>query len=629
MKSLRMLMLLLLAACCSVGIFTACSDDKDEPKVPEKEDPVVPTDTTAVDTTKADLSYTIMMYGCGGGNLDNEMEFNVMQVAGYGYSPKVNYVGLLKYSAHLQAEEGKQGTRRFTMTKEGMKNEKAFEADYRLDDPQHLADFIVQSQKDFPASHYILVLWNHGDVFSLADQPVADSYAAAPRDLVTDDVTGQSISIFEQEEAYRRAEQAGAKKLSVIYWDVCLMNMIEHIYQVKDHTDYVMGAAHLTPGLGGDYPELIHALETSATLEDALKAYVPKAVNQWKVTGNDVGDLAVTKTALLEPVVTAAKECSDRLCAIIKEPDTQTALSIWATAGSNDSNSDNHANYGNLYFFNEYESVDLVSTFIRLSGHSKDGFLSAAAAKLRIAMENAILVNDSHGLPSSLDQVSVGLTWQRANNFTAQSEEDLAVKKMSDLYQLTAFGKATGWGNFLQQNVYKNIGLRYKLAGTNVVQIYYDAANNPGWYCKFDFSDSDPDVLEAVGLNDFISFAVQQAGFMNACLTDADAKSYFESFIQPYLYLCLSDTFHSKMEEKEVERVPEFTFTFTYMNGEESSPQFTYVYDRAALVAYRASLGIVEPDDVEEEESGDQPEAGEEEEEETPETGEESGEGED
>ena len=83
------------------------------------------------------------------------------------------------------------------------------------------------------------------------------------------------------------------------------------------------------------------------------------------------------------------------------------------------------------------------------------------------------------------------------------------------------------------------------------------------------------------------------------------------------------------MEEKEVERVPEFTFTFTYMNGEESSPQFTYVYDRAALVAYRASLGIVEPDDVEEEESGDQPEAGEEEEEETPETGEESGEGED
>ena len=70
MKSLRLFALLLTAACCSIGLFTACSDD-DEPVVPpEPEEPVVPTDTTAVDTTATEQTYTLMMYGCGGGNLD-------------------------------------------------------------------------------------------------------------------------------------------------------------------------------------------------------------------------------------------------------------------------------------------------------------------------------------------------------------------------------------------------------------------------------------------------------------------------------------------------------------------------------------------------------------------------------
>lgn len=159
MKSLRLFALLLTAACCSIGLFTACSDD-DEPVVlpPAEEEPVVPTDTTAVDTTATEQTYTLMMYGCGGGNLDEAMEYNLYQVAGYGYSEKVHFTALMKYSQKLQNEEGKEGTRRFTMTPDGLKNEQAFEADYRLDDPQHLADFIVQAQKDFPASHYILVL---------------------------------------------------------------------------------------------------------------------------------------------------------------------------------------------------------------------------------------------------------------------------------------------------------------------------------------------------------------------------------------------------------------------------------------------------------------------------------------
>lgn len=606
MKSLRLFALLLTAACCSIGLFTACSDD-DEPVVaPEPEEPVVPTDTTAVDTTATEQTYTLMMYGCGGGNLDEAMEYNLYQVAGYGYSEKVHFTALMKYSKPLQSEEGKEGTRRFTMTPDGLKNEQAFEADYRLDDPQHLADFIVQAQKDFPASHYILVLWNHGDVFSIYDQPVDDSYASSARHLVYDDVTQQTISIFEQEEAYRLAEKAGAQKLSVLYWDVCMMNMIENLYQVRNHADYIMGAAHLTPESGGYYPELMHALENSATLEEALKTYVPQAVNQWKVTMVSYPvDLSVTKTAHLEPVAAAMKECTDRICDIIRQPDTQTAYRFWGCAGGSNPKSSNYANFGNLYFFNDYETTDLVSTFVRLSNNCIDGYLSAAASKLRSAMEQAILVRAAYNMPSTLEQASIGLTWQRAASFTWKYSS-FKVKSLSELYHLTAFDQVAGWSRFLEQNEYKNICWRYKLVNGSLDEELYDAADNPLWKCYFKLSDeADPsDKLMAY----FIKITEEYTSIMEAQLSDADAEKYFNDFIQPYLLQSLNSKFNFFMRFYEVDQVPKFTFTFTYTNLEDASPVFTYEYTDKQLREYRISLGY-EEDNVEDTE-GEDPEEG-------------------
>ena len=307
--------MLLMAAMCVLG-FTSCSDDDDIGDNP--------------DTPSEELAdYTILLYGCGGGDLDEFLLFNLQQIDGMGYNEKVKFTGLVKFSKLYQIDVKRQGTRLFNMTPGGMESSQVADISFRLKDPQNLANFIVDAQKRMPAKKYIIIFWNHGNTFNKDDNLVLDSYTTGTRSLLQDDNTDETMSIFEIEEAMKRAENLGAQKLSLVYWDVCLMNMIENIYQIKDHTNYVMGAGHLTPVLGGNYPELINALSNNETLEDALREYVPVVLQMWRLTeGGDAMDLSVINTARLEPLVQGIGEYSQQLYNIMSKPNSQEALRI-------------------------------------------------------------------------------------------------------------------------------------------------------------------------------------------------------------------------------------------------------------------------------------------------------------
>ena len=94
--------MLLMAAMCVLG-FTSCSDDDDIGDNP--------------DTPSEELAdYTILLYGCGGSNLDEFLLFNLQQIDGMGYNEKVKFTGLVKFSKPYQNDVKRQGTRLFNMT---------------------------------------------------------------------------------------------------------------------------------------------------------------------------------------------------------------------------------------------------------------------------------------------------------------------------------------------------------------------------------------------------------------------------------------------------------------------------------------------------------------------------------
>ena len=138
--------LLLWLVCATLPLgFTACSDD---------EDPT--TEQSAEPEPEPDADYTVMLYGCGGGNLDDALIYNLSQVEGYGYSDKVQFTGLVKFSVPYQTGDDAQfqGTRLYSLTPTGMENERIADADYRLDNPDHLASFISDAAERMPAEYY-------------------------------------------------------------------------------------------------------------------------------------------------------------------------------------------------------------------------------------------------------------------------------------------------------------------------------------------------------------------------------------------------------------------------------------------------------------------------------------------
>lgn len=81
--------------------------------------------------------------------------------------------------------------------------------------PQTLSDFVIWAQANFPAQHYALILWNHGDG--------TNGYG-----LDTSETgNGDTMTLPELQQAYQTIAQQIENPLEVVVYDVCLMASIE------------------------------------------------------------------------------------------------------------------------------------------------------------------------------------------------------------------------------------------------------------------------------------------------------------------------------------------------------------------------------------------------------------------
>ena len=98
---------------------------------------------------KDESTYTIMMYGCGGGNLDLPMVTNIREALLAGSTDRVKFTGQVKFSKKFQAYEETAGTQRFIVdsTSENWYTPvEILDTQLKLYDPQKLTDFINWSK---------------------------------------------------------------------------------------------------------------------------------------------------------------------------------------------------------------------------------------------------------------------------------------------------------------------------------------------------------------------------------------------------------------------------------------------------------------------------------------------------
>ncbi len=364
--------------------------------------------------------YTLMLYGCGGGNLDEYMQLNLDEALLQGANDKVKLTGQIKYSAQYQDDPDLKGTRRFVLQDEnsdGKQDEAVtLDASLPLYDPDNLADFIRWSKEQCPAKNYILILWNHGSGwFPTFDAPKS-------RAILHDDNVGMPMSLDELVEGVKKS----GTHLKMIYYDACLMGMLENLCGLTDIADYALGAAHETPGLGGNYASLIENLRSGSNLETAMKQYCHEVMALWNVYG-DNNDISLTDLSKLAPVTTVLGKISNELVA------------------SYDTNEEefNTATCACYRLDTSYPYFDIMDYVETLAVNSENARLINLSSELKRAVGAAIVCIETSKALYPQD-ISWGITLV----------DNVAWKSLyaDGTYEALAFDKATGWSKWLKAN---------------------------------------------------------------------------------------------------------------------------------------------------------------------------------
>lgn len=395
--------LLLFALCWAVALLPSCDDDEKGP------------------VNEPQTEYTLMLYGCGGGDLDDLLKINLHEAALVGANDKVKMTGQVKFSAEYQDDPKMKGTHRFVLqNKDGDESFDAMEtldASLPLYEPENLADFIRWSKRQCPAKNYILILWNHGNGW----YPIDDN--PKTRGILQDDNVGNlMMSLDELAEGVKLSDT----HLKMVYYDACLMSMLENLCGLTDVADYVLGAAHVTPGLGGDYASLIRNLSTASNLEAAMKQYCREVMAHWSVYDGNF-DISLTDLSRLAPVTEVLREISDELVASYadyREVYDQAACDCYRLDSA-------------------YPFFDLMDYVQTLAVAASSAPLISLASELHRAADAAIVCRETSKTMYP-QEISWGITLIDDATWT-----DLYA---DGAYEELAFDKATGWSRWLRAN---------------------------------------------------------------------------------------------------------------------------------------------------------------------------------
>ena len=362
-------------------------------------------------------------------------------------------------------------------------------------EPDSIASFINYCKAANPkASKYILILSDHGGGYFPSndyDKAGTTSHSIGKRRSVCFDpeLNNYSISLEELRDGIKKS--ALDKKLDLIFYDCCLMNMIENMGDLAEVTDYVLASGHSTSGC--DYGNLINQLYyTLGNYQSQIEAFINytddcSAVHQerYKNGSDDVRDYyvdwALTQTSKIPAVLTDMKSFTDAVCNYFdKETLTGSELyNKYAIA----------ANYPWKYV-DIYAYYDLLEYAYALADLAQDQAVTTAYENLRNSVNNAIIrhsfANNIKDMTLSFS-INIGAKGYICVDFNPKNSERYcygengkvgifnpqtgeiridegntyanAKYSWQNSYEKTVFDQQTGWTRWLRKNPampYKN-----------------------------------------------------------------------------------------------------------------------------------------------------------------------------
>ncbi|MBN1899712.1 hypothetical protein JW926_00135 [Candidatus Sumerlaeota bacterium] len=235
--------------------------------------------------------WTVLIYLDADNNLEPFGIQDVNEMEQVGSDANMNIVVLFDRINYYDTTNGDwTDTRRGLITKDSntgvISSTLASVGEKNMGDPATLTEFVNWGVTNYPASHYMLVFWNHGggwrdtlnklikeQAFFSKSNPekkavetkiaLLSSQKAGPlKDVCYDDT---SDDVLYTQEA-RLALEGVAANIDIIAFDACLMQMMEVAFELRGEGSVMVGSEQSIPGNGYPYNLFLQNLKTNPTM---------------------------------------------------------------------------------------------------------------------------------------------------------------------------------------------------------------------------------------------------------------------------------------------------------------------------------------------------------------------------
>jgi PKD repeat protein len=147
-----------------------------------------------------------------------------------------------------------------------------------MSDPQNLESFVIWCIANYPAEHYALSIWDHGDGIFRG----ASTDSGCTRGFCFD---GGEMQLWELRDVLANIYGATGCIIDIVGFDVCLLGQIETHYQLIPYVGYGIASEMIEPSDGWDYQTSLSALVTNPYMTPEELAQ--QIVNDYTASYND------------------------------------------------------------------------------------------------------------------------------------------------------------------------------------------------------------------------------------------------------------------------------------------------------------------------------------------------------
>ena len=252
-------------------LFTSCKDDKKD-------------DNSSI------CQRTLICYVCGDNNLSSDAKENITSLILQGSKE----IGKDNQIVVVVDNQTTNPTLIHIRNGEYTKSE-PYETDFYMTDPEKMRQILAYIMSECKANSYALLLWGHSTGWMMERDTIA---YANTRGYGPDNIgeTGSGINKWINYTAMANVFSQLPAKFDVIIGDICLLQCVEIAYELRNYTNYIVGAPSEVPGYGLPYDSVIKYMFGSS--EEDYKVLANAIYNNTK--GSYQVPTSVVKTSALE-----------------------------------------------------------------------------------------------------------------------------------------------------------------------------------------------------------------------------------------------------------------------------------------------------------------------------------------